>query len=37
MKNRIMKYVNVNVKVIVCGKKIIVRILASVFVRTGSI
>ena len=33
IKNGILKYVNVNVKIIVCSKKIIVGILAYVFVR----
>ena len=37
IKNGIMINVNVNVKIIVRAKKIIVRILAHVFVRIGSI
>ena len=36
-KNRIMKYFNVNVKIIVRAKKIIVGILAHVFARIASI
>ena len=37
IKNRIMKHVNVNVKIIINTKKIIVGILAHVFVRIESI
>ena len=37
IKNGIMKHVNVNVKIIVSAKKIIVGILAHAFVRTASI
>ena len=37
IKNGIMKHVNVNVKIIVSAKKIIVGILAHTFVRTASI
>ena len=36
-KNRIIKHINVNVKIIVSAKKITVGILALVFVRTVSI
>ena len=37
IKNRIMKHVNVNVKIIINTKKIVVGILAHVFVRIESI
>ena len=37
IKNGIIKYVNVNVKIIISAKKIIVEILAQVFVRIVSI
>ena len=37
IKNRIIKHANVNVKIMISAKKIIVRILAHIFVRTTTI